>query len=328
MKQYTQLTEVERSQIYILRKEGLNGTQIAKRIKRNPSSVNRELQRNRGNSGYRPKQAHKRATERRSNASSGTKIEPATLGYVVEKLTKEQWSPEQISGRIGKDIGGSVSHEWIYQHIYADRKNGGDLHQHLRQGHKKRRKRCNPGASRAGRGHIKNRRDIDERPAHVEKRLAFGHWEIDTIIGKNQSGAALTIVERKSRFTIVIPLENRQSDIVAAETIRALECIKHTVKSITADNGKEFARHEWIAEKLGIDFYFAKPYHSWERGTNENANGLIRQYIPKSASILDVNRETAQQVMDKLNKRPRKILNYLTPIEVLLKYCDKIPAVQ
>lgn len=328
MKQYTQLTERERNQICILSKEGLQGTEIAMRIKRHPSTVNRELRRNRGKNGYSAEQAHKRATERRSNASSGTKIEPATLEYVVEKLTKEQWSPEQISGRIGKDIGGSVSYEWIYQHIYADRKNGGNLHKHLRQGHKKRRRRCNPGANRAGRGHIKNRRDIDERPAHVEWRLAFGHWEIDTIIGKNQSGAALTIVERKSRFTIVIPLENRQSDIVAAETIRALKPIQDTVKSITADNGKEFARHEWVAEKLGIDYYFAKPYHSWERGTNENANGLIRQYIPKASSILDVNRETAQQVMDKLNNRPRKILNYLTPTEVLLMYCDKIPRVQ
>ena len=223
---------------------------------------------------------------------------------MLQKLTGQQWSPEQISGRIYKDIAENISHEWIYQYIYEDRRSGGQLHKNLRHGRRQRRKRCNPGVSRAGRGHIKNRRDIDERPANVENRRIFGHWEIDTIIGKSQSGAAVTIVERKSRFTIVIPLPNRKSNLVAAETISALEPIKDKVRSITADNGKEFATHQQVAEKLGLDYYFAKPYHSWERGTNENANGLIRQYIPKKASIAGVSRIDAQKVMDKLNNRP------------------------
>jgi len=184
----------------------------------------------------------------------------------------------------------------------------------LRHGKKQRRKRCNPGANRAGRGHIKNRRDIDERPAYVEDRLAFGDWEIDTIIGKAHSGAAITIVERKSRFVILIPLMNRKADIVASETIDVLLPIKETVKSITADNGKEFAHHELVSEKLGLNYYFAKPYRSWERGTNENANGLIRQYIP--------------QIMDKLNNRPRKILDHQTPAEVFLQHVDQLPVLQ
>jgi transposase, IS30 family len=328
MKQYTQLTEGERNQIYILNKEGFRPSKIAQRIDRDPSTVSRELKRNRGGCGYRAKQAHDLANRRRSNASSGTRISPEAWAYAIEKLEKEQWSPEQIAGRIEKDIGKTVSHEFIYQKVYEDRKAGGDLHKNLRHGHKKRKKRCNPGAARAGRGHIKNRRDIAERPAHVEKRKTFGHWEIDTIIGKGQSGAAITIVERKSRYTIVIPLKNRLSRIVAEETIKALKSIAHTVKSITADNGKEFAQHECVAEALGLDYYFATPYHSWERGTNENANGLIRQYIPKTASILDISRDDAQLIMNKLNNRPRKILNFQTPAEVLLRHCNQLPILQ
>lgn len=324
-KKYHQLTEGERNQIYALHKEGLSPAEIGSRIGRNTSTIYREFQRNTGGRGYRPIQAHRSASERRSSASSlGGTISEAAKQYMLEKLTEDQWSPEQISGRIYKDIGEQVSHEWIYQYIYTDRKSGGDLYKNLRHGHRQRKKRCNPGASRAGRGHIKNRRDIDERPKSVENRKIFGHWEIDTIIGKSHSGAAVTIVERKTRFTILIPLSNRKSDLVATETIKALKPIKDKVRSITADNGKEFATHEQVAESLGLDYYFAKPYHSWERGTNENANGLIRQYIPKDASITEVTIEDAQEVMNKLNNRPRKTLNYDTPAERFMKYAGKL----
>ena len=327
-KKYHQLTEGERNQIYALHKEGLSPSQIASRIGRDRSTIYREFHRNTGERNYRAIQAHRLASERRSSASSlGGTISEAAKQYMLEKLTEEQWSPEQISGRIYKDIGERVSHEWIYQYIYADRKSGGDLYKNLRHGRRQRKKRCNPGANRAGRGHIKNRRDIDERPKSVENRKTFGHWEIDTIIGKAHSGAAVTIVERKTRFTILIPLSNRKSDIVATETIKVLQPIKDKVKSITADNGKEFATHEQVAESLGLDYYFAKPYHSWERGTNENANGLIRQYIPKESSIAEVTIEEAQEVMNKLNNRPRKTLNYDTPAERFMKHTRKLPCV-
>lgn len=326
MNQYTQLTEGERNQIYALLKEGFSNIAIALRLKRSPSTISREIKRNTGERGYRPKQAQSRASTRRSKASSAGRIGGTVEQYMLEKLTQDQWSPEQISGRIYKDIGEDLSHEWIYQYVYKDRKAGGELYKNLRHGHRQRRKRCNPSLGRSGRGHIKNRRDIDERPASVEDRQIFGHWEIDTIIGKSHSGAAVTIVERKTRFTIVIPMPNRKSDLVAAETINILQPIQAKVKSITADNGKEFATHEEVAEKLGIDYYFAKPYHSWERGTNENANGLIRQYIPKNADLTEVTKSEAQKVMNKLNNRPRKTLNYQTPTEVFLRHTDHLPS--
>jgi len=327
-KKYHQLTEGERNQIYALHKEGLSPSEIASRIGRDNSTIYREFRRNTGERSYRPIQAHRLASERRSRASSlGGTISEAAKQYMLEKLTEEQWSPEQISGRIYKDIGEKVSFEWIYQNIYADRRSGGDLYENLRHGRRQRKKRCNPGATRAGRGHIKNRRDIDERPKSVENRKIFGHWEIDTIIGKSHSGAAVTIVERKTRFTILIPLSNRKSDLVATETIKVLKPMKDKVRSITADNGKEFATHEQVAKSLGIDYYFAKPYHSWERGTNENANGLIRQYIPKDASIAEVTIDEAQEVMNKLNNRPRKTLGYDTPAERFARYSGRLPRV-
>jgi len=328
MKPYTQLTEGERNQIYALHKEGFSNAAIAQRLERDPSTISREISRNTGGNGYRPKQAHTFACDRRSKASSGRRISQKVEQYMRDKLANEQWSPEQISGRIYKDIGENLSHEWIYQYVYDDRRAKGDLYKNLRHGHRQRKKRCNPSPGRAGRGHIKNRRDIDERPATVEKRLQFGHWEIDTIIGHAHSGAAVTIVERKTRFTIIIPLPNRKSDRVAEETIKVLDTIQDTVLSITADNGKEFALHELVAEKLNLDYYFAKPYHSWERGTNENTNGLIRQYIPKSASIKEVTVEEAQTYMDKLNNRPRKTLKYKTPTEVFLRHAKCIPVLQ
>lgn len=328
MKQYTQLTEGERNQIYALNKQGFSANAIARLMKRSQSTISRELARNTGKRNYRPQQAQKLTEERRTKASSGSRISKGAEAYILEKLINFQWSPEQISGRIKIDLDERVSHEWIYQYIYTDRKNGGELHKNLRHGKKQRKRRCNPSPDRAGRGHIKNRRDIDERPSYVEDRMAFGDWEIDTIIGKGHSGAAVTIVERKSRFAILIPLQNRKADIVAAETIKVLKSTQASVKSITADNGKEFAHHELVSKELTLNYYFAKPYHSWERGTNENTNGLIRQYIPKNASILDVTTSDAQRIMDKLNNRPRKTLDYQTPAEVFLQHTNQLPTLQ
>jgi IS30 family transposase len=313
---YTQLTEGERNQIYVLNKRGLKQSEIAHDLGREPSTISRELKRNRGGRGYRPKQAHREATERRRAASSRPKMKDNVVAHVEAKLGL-QWSPEQISGTMEDEIGIRISHERIYQHIYKDRLAGGNLHTHLRHGRKKRRKRCNPGERTGNRGKIKNRRDIDERSALVDTRLTQGHWEIDTIIGKGQEGAAVTIVERKSRFTLIAGVENRTAEQVTAATIRLLQPYGDQVVSITADNGKEFAHHEEIAEALKVDFYFARPYHSWERGTNENTNGLIRQYLPKSESLSKLSDETERFVMERLNNRPRKILGFRTPSDEL-----------
>jgi IS30 family transposase len=311
MSGYTQLTEGERNQIYALNKQGLNQRQIAESLQRHPSTIGREMARNRGQKGYRPKQAHHLARERRANAASHPKMTEEVIAHVEEKLRLE-WSPETISATMQAPTGIRISHERIYQHVYEDRRNGGDLHTHLRHGRTKRRKRCNP-SNRSGRGHIKNRRDIDERPSIVDTRLTTGHWEIDTIIGQGQQGAAVTIVERKTRFTLLAAVPDRSASSVSAATIRLLEPYRSRVESITADNGKEFAGHETIAEKLGADFYFAKPYHSWERGTNENTNGLIRQYLPKSEPLDTLSPEREDFIMERLNNRPRKVLGYDTP---------------
>ena len=282
-KKYHQLTEGERNQIYVLRKDGYIPSEIAAKLGRAPSTISRELKRNHGKRGYRPIQAQNLSDERRSVASSRPKMTGEIIGYIEEKLRLD-WSPETISSVMKTDpaIEGSISHERIYEHVYEDRLNGGDLHTHLRHGRKKRRKRCNPSPDRAGRGHIKNRRDIDERPKAVETREEPGHWEIDTIVGKGHQGNAVTIVERTTRFTLIEILDDRKAETVTEATVRLLEPYKDVCLSITADNGKEFAGHEKISAQLEIDFYFAKPYHSWERGTNENTNGLIR--VPSKRS--------------------------------------------
>lgn len=321
MSEYTQLTEGERNQIYALNKRGFKQSEIALDIERSASTISRELRRNRGKRGYRPKQANQMAQQRRKKASSHPKMVESVIAHIREKLAL-QWSPQQISRTMEAEIGIRVSHERIYQYVYRDRLAKGTLHLHLRHGRKKRRKRCNPSDRTGRRGRIKNRRDIDERSALVETRLITGHWEIDTIIGKGHKGAVVTIVERRSRYTLLASVENRSAELVAEATIRLLRPFADLdlVLSITADNGKEFANHEEISAALGIDFYFAKPYHSWERGTNENTNGLIRQYLPKSATLNDLAEETELMIMDRLNHRPRETLGYRTPHVELLGY--------
>ena len=206
-----------------------------------------------------------------------------------------------------------VSHERIYQHIWADKREGGILYQHLRHIPKKYRKRY---GSKQERGQIPNRVSIDERPPEVESREEIGHWEIDTVIGKSHDGAIVTLVERTSRFTVIGKLVGKHADPCAEKTVEILTPFSDKVKSITADNGKEFAKFERIAEALEALFFFAHPYHSWERGTNENTNGLIRQYLPKSMGFEFLTQEDCQAIMDKLNNRPRKVLGFRTPAEV------------
>jgi len=309
------LTPEERYQIYTLKSLGQGINSIARAIGRAKSTISDEIKRNTGGRGYRPSQAHELSQARRSLANSEpTKLKGDILNYIDEKI-ENRWSPEQVAGRLMRDNGISISPESIYRYVDKDRRNGGQLYKGLRRSKRRYKKRY---GKKSGKGKIKNRRDIDERPKAVEKRKEIGHWEIDTVQRYDTPGHFVTVVERKTRLTLIAEVPSLHADIVSTATISLFTNIRTHVKSITADNGKEFANHEKIAARLQADFYFAKPYHSWERGTNENTNGLIRQFSPKRRTIFPVREHSAQEIEHILNIRPRKTLNYLTPNELFL----------
>jgi len=310
MNTYTQLTEQERYQIYALKQAGHNQSEIAGLLGRDKSTISREVGRNKGMRGYRPRQAHLWTLERRK-----AKIRPrfgSCMWRKVELLLQLDWSPEQISGRLKVEEGISVSHEYIYQYIYADKRSGGELYRHLRC-QKKRRKRY---GSYDRRGVIRNRVSIEERPEVVDERSRVGDWEGDTVIGRNHKGALVTLVERKSLYTVIDAVARKTAVAVRTAIVTGLTAYKERVHTLTYDNGKELAEHEEIAEALGAKIYFAHPYSSWERGVNENTNGLIRQYFPKWRELTAVCREQIEHAMDRLNHRPRKTLGFQTPYEV------------
>jgi len=260
------------------------------------------------------------------------RIDAGTWAF-IERLIRKEWSPEQISGWMKNEMGYSVSHERIYQHILQDKHAGGNLYRHLRC-RKKRKKRY---GSYNRRGQIKNRVCIDERPAIVDTKHRYGDWEVDTIIGKKHQQAIVSLAERKSRLSLIQKVDRKTSQQVSQSVIELLRPVQHRVHTITADNGKEFAGHETIAtdpsgpsgcrtsRRTGLEagFYFAHPYSSWERGLNpadgggtENTKGLIRQYFPKSRDFTTITDSDTQAVMDKLNNRPRKCLGFKTPNQV------------
>lgn len=310
MRTYHQLTQAQRYQIYALRKTNHTLAEIATVIGVHKSSVSRELRRNRGQRGYRPQQAHEWALGRRSKAAPRITAQSWTL---VEQLLRQDWSPEQISGRLNKEQGLRISHEWIYQHVLADKRTGGELYKHLRC-QKKRRKRY---GTYDRRGKLPNCRSIEERPALVNARKRLGDWEADTIIGRKHQQAMVTLTERKSRFTFVGKVKQRTAKAVRKQVCSLLLPIQDKVHTLTSDHGKEFADHERIAETLHLKFYFAHPYAAWERGTNENTNGLLRQYFPKNCDFQTVSNKQVDQAMSRLNCRPRKSLRFKTPFEVL-----------
>ena len=310
MRRYAQLTQEQRYHIYYLKKTGSTQSMIAKEIGVHKSTISRELARNRGGRGYRPKQANEFSVARlRSRARP--RILPDTWA-LVERLVRLDFSPEQVSGYLKKERGPVVSHERIYQHIYTDKRGGGDLHKHLRC-QKKRKKRY---GSYSRRGLIPNRTGIEQRPAIVETRQRIGDWEADTVTGRRGRQSIVSLVERKSRFTLLKKVPRKTAERVEDATVKLLGPHKKAVHTLTADNGKEFAAHEAIAKALEADFYFAHPYHAWERGTNENTNGLIRQYFPKNMDFSTITDEQVNFVMDRLNNRPRKSLGFLTPMQV------------
>jgi len=313
MRTYTQLTQEQRYQISAMQKIDKSQKEIAEELGVNKGTISRELRRNVGERGYRPKQAHENALGRRSKAK--VQIGAAVWEIVEEKL-RQDWSPEQVSGWLKKEGRPSLSHEWIYQHILVDKAAGGDLYVHLRC-HKKRRKRY---GSYDRRGTLPNRVSIEERPELVEQRERLGDWEADTLVGQGHQGALVSLVERKSRFTLLWPVKRRQADLVRHATTSLLLPFIDRVHTITGDNGKEFAEHAQIAKTLKAVFYFAHPYSAWERGTNENTNGLVRHYLPKSTNFSKVTQVQSLAAADKLNQRPRKCLAFRTPFEVFFEH--------
>jgi len=291
-------------------------SEIARQIGKDRSVISREIKRNSGLNGrYRASYADEMAQVRKERLSRPRKLTPDMEVYILEKIRSEQWSPEQIKGHADANGMPMVSHESIYKIIRKDKKNGGDLYKNCRHG-LKHRTRPVGGKSLA----IKNKRSIEERPAVVEERSRIGDWEVDTIVGPMNKGAILTMVDRKSGFLFLRKLDRgKNADGLSKVMIDTLMPYKADVQTITSDNGTEFARHEEIAQKLEAGFYFSHPYSSWERGSNENTNGLIRQYIDKKKGFEDVNSLEINEIQHKINRRPRKKLGYLAPVQVFYR---------
>ena len=310
MPNYTRLTREERYTIETMGRNGFKQHQIAETLGRSRSTVSRELQRPRKASAYCHKDADAHAKEQ---TGGGQRVDESLLAIAETKMREDQWSPEQTSAWMAKEGHGSVSHETIYQHVYRDKEQGGDLHTHLRHRHKSYRKR---GSGRERRGRLKDQVMIDDRPDIVEERGRIGDWEMDTVIGRPGGPVLVTMVERVSRYTLIALAASKEAAEVGGAIIAAMSHCREKVLTTTYDNGKEFAMHKLLGEILEADAYFAHPYHSWERGLNENTNGLIRQYFPKGIDFSKVSPEQVAKVQEKLNRRPRKCLDYQTPHDI------------
>ena len=273
-------------------------------------TISRELERNSGLRGYRPQQAHSLMLGRRANKS--TSRIGVNVWRRVEQLLREEWSPEQISGWILEETRETISHEWIYQYVLKDKAQGGALYRHLRC-QRQRKKRYGTYNTR---GQLTNRTSIDERPSIVDSQSRYGDWELDTIIGKDHKQAIVSLTERKSKLSLMAKVSRKTADLVSKAIIGLLSPIADRVHTMTSDNGKEFAQYETMAKALDADFYFAHPYSSWERGLNENTNGLIRQYFPKDSDFTTITAQQIKRVMNKLNNRHRKLLGFKTPNQV------------
>ena len=311
------LTSEQRYTISCLLAKDKTQQYIANVIGKDKSVVSREIRRNKDqrNGVYKHELANKKYAIRQKYKAKRVRFTPVVKTY-VDKLLKEDYSPEQIVGVSQQQGVDCVSHERIYQYIWKDKKANGDLYTHLRRKGRKYRKR---GNKKDTRGIIKNRISIDKRPKIVEKRERFGDLEVDLIIGKNHNQAILTINDRACGVLKMRKIESKQAKVVTNAIVDLLDDWKPYLQTITADNGKEFADHERVAELLEIDYYFAHPYHSWERGSNENLNGLIRQYFTKGSDFSKLSEMDIKKVEDKLNRRPRKRFNFKSPIFVMNK---------
>jgi IS30 family transposase len=316
MTPYTQVTPEERFALSLLRRQGLGVRAIARVLLRAPSTISREMRRNvwhEDRRSYLPGRAQSYTNHRRRVSRRNTQFTAADWVQVEARL-RQDWSPEQIAGRFRRTGQLAISHETIYRHVWTDWRQGGTLRQHLRGARKQRRKRYGAYDSR---GRVAGKRHISERPAGAAHRSRFGHWEGDTVLGNTQHGACVvTLVERKSGFTAIGYLRRRAAPEVNARLRRLLTAQPRPVHSLTLDNGTEFHSYRALEARIAVPCYFATPHHSWERGTNENTNGLIRQYVPKRTSMEHLTQRDCQRIADTLNRRPRKRLGFKTPEEV------------
>lgn len=315
---YKQLASHQRYQIYALLKIGQTKTKIAEIIGVHKSTISRELKRNQGKRGYRPKQAQEKADQRK-RVRIKHKINQETWEW-VERHLELDWSPEQISGWRKMNGMSKISHEWIYHYIFEDKAAGGTLWKHLRvqKGKKKR------YGKQDRRGNLPNRVSIDERPMEVEEKERIGDWEVDTVVSKGRKQALVTLTDRKSRLILMKRIVDRTAISVKNSVIQLLEPFREQTHTITCDNGKEFSLHEEIAQALRTEIYFAHPYASWERGANENANGLIRQYFSKKMNFKDISDNQVELALMRLNHRPRKCLGYKSPFMVFFQEIQSV----
>lgn len=284
---------------------------IAKQLGRSPSTISREIKRNRReDGGYRAERAQESTNVRRRKSRRGSHFDPETQTFVFDRI-KEEWAPDQIEKWLQENQGPSIAAKTIYRWIKKDKRAGGELHRHLRQAQKRRRKVYR---SKDSRGKLAGKRHLKDRPFEAQMRLAYGHFEIDLVLGKVTKHCALTLVDRMTRFTIMRKLKNKTTEEVNRVLIPLIS--EFRIKTLTADNGCEFHGYKKVEEATGALFYFATPHHSWERGTNENTNGLIRQYLPKGMSMQYISDEYFEFVESRLNNRPRRILGYASPWEI------------
>jgi len=314
MRTYHQLTSEERYALATLKRQGLRPAAIARALGRHRSTICREIERNsRKDGGYRWFTAGEKTRGRRSRSRRNQRFGPADW-ELVEAWLREDFSPEQVSGWLRRFRLLSISHETIYRYIWMNKRRGGTLHRHLRCAQKKRRKRYGRYDSR---GRLAGKKPISDRPPGAQNRSRVGHLEGDTVLGTDKN-CLLTLVDRKTGFTIIGKLEART---VEATNRCAIELIRRTerrIRSVTVDNGTEFHGYKAIETATGADFFFATPHHSWERGTNENTNGLIRQYAPKKTSLAHLTQDDCDRIANKLNNRPRKRLGFRTPADCYL----------
>jgi IS30 family transposase len=309
---YRHLIQEERYQISALQGAGLTVGAIAAQLNRHASTISRELRRNLVVGPYQPQPASLLAAARSQISSANARRVPAAAWEFAREKLAETWSPEQIAGHQRAERLPRLSHESIYQRIYADKRSGGHLHLALRH-HKQRRKRR---GVRERRGTIPNQVSIDQRPAIANKRRRYGDWEADLVIGARHSQALVTLNERKSRYALITRIPSKHAGNVTSAIVEKLKPFQRMAHTLTTDNGKEFAQHEQIAARLKLKYYFAHPHAAWERGANENLNGLLRQFFPKHRKLEEVSDDQIALAQHRLNHRPRKCLGYKTPHQV------------
>ncbi len=319
---YKHFTHDERLMLSAFLRTDLTQKEIALKLGKDPSSVSRELGRNGAESidGYRVRKAQVLTIQRRIQANQRfKKIEndPWLENYIKKKL-KLYWSPEQIAGRLREKHERIICHETIYQYIYKDHP---ELKKYLRCTKGRYRRRYGTKKREKAREEAKKKR-IDTRPLVVEKRGRIGDWEGDTIVSKCRKKAILTHAERRSGYLLAAKLENTFAENTADMVVEGFRKIpRKKILTITYDNGREFGYHEYIERMTESAVYFAYPYHSWERGTNENTNGLLRFFFPKGTYFADIAQKDIDKAVKLINNRPRKRLSYLTPDEVFRKNC-------